>query len=74
MEEQQHKGGNIKARIEHLQAQLEYVVKILKGGKHKAQGGGEQERCPRCTYERHEAGQRCPAEERGCNTCGDPLP
>ena len=25
----------------------------------------------RCTYEKHEAGQKCPAEERTCNTCWD---
>ena len=38
-------------------------------GRHK--GEGEKDQCPRCTYERHEAGQKCPAEERTCNTCGE---
>ena len=30
-----------------------------------------KEQCPRCTYEKQEAGQRCLAEERKCNRCGD---
>ena len=38
-------------------------------GRHK--GEGEKVQCPRCMYEKHEAGQKCPAEERTCNTCGD---
>ena len=73
MEEQQRRGGDIDARIKHLQDELEYELKLLKGGKHSGRhkAEDEQEQCLRCTYKRHEAGQRCPAEERRCNTCGD---
>ena len=35
-------------------------------GRHRCEG--EKEQCPRCTYEK---GQKFPAEERMCNTCGD---
>ena len=38
-------------------------------GRHR--GEGEKDQCPRFTYKRHEAGQKCPAEERSCNTCGE---
>ena len=41
VEEQQHRGGNIDARIGHLQAELEYVMKLLKGGKHSGRHKGE---------------------------------
>ena len=68
MEEQQHRGDDIDARIGHLQAELEDVKKMLKRGKHSDRHKEEeQEQCPRCTYERHEAGQRCPAVERRCH-------
>ena len=49
VEEQQRRGGNIDARIDHLEAELEYVKKLLQGGKrssrHKAE---EQHRGPGC--------------------------
>ena len=72
VEEQLHLGGDINARIGQLQAELEDVKKMLKGGKHSGRHKEEeeQEQCPRCTYEQHEAGQWCPAEARRCNTCG----
>ena len=64
VEEQQHRGGDINARIGYLQAELEYVMKMLKGGKHSGRHKEEeeQEQCPRYTYEKHEAGRWCPAE------------
>ena len=48
-------------------------MKLRQVGKYSGRHRGEEEKeqCPRCTYEKHEAGQRCPAEERTCNTCGD---
>ena len=72
VEEQQRRGSDIDARIGHLQAELEYMMKLLMGGKHSGRHKKEEEReqCPRCTYERHEVGQWCPAEVRRCNTCG----
>ena len=47
-------------------------MEMLKGGKHSGRHKEEeeQEQCPRCTYEKHEAGQWCPVEARRCNTCG----
>ena len=73
----QYQDCSIVARINHLQAELEDVMKLkqrgMYSGRHKVKGEGEKEQCPRCTYEKHEAGQKCPAEERMCNTCRDKL-
>ena len=71
--EGQYQGGSVEARIKHLQAELEDVMKLRQVGKYSGRHKGEEEKeqCPRCTYEKHKAGQRCPAEERKCNTCGD---
>ena len=73
MEETQYRGGNLEARENHLKEELEEVRRLKQVGKysgrHKVEG--EKDQCPRCTYERHEAGQRCPAEERTCNACGE---
>ena len=70
--EGKYKGGSIDARINHLQAELEDVMKLRQVGKYSGRHKGEEkEQCTRCTYEKHEEGQRCPAEERKCNTCGD---
>ena len=64
--EGKYKGGSIDARINHLQAELEDVMKLRQVGKYSGRHRGEEEKeqCPRCTYEKYEAGQRCPAEER----------
>jgi hypothetical protein len=73
MEEAQYRGGNLEARKNHLREELEEVRKLKQVGRYSGRhkGEGEKDQCPRCTYERHEAGQKCPAEERSCNTCGE---
>ena len=47
-------------------------MKLWQVDKYSSRHKDEEEKlqCPRCTYERHEEGQRCPAEERRCNTFG----
>ena len=57
--EGQHRGGIIDARINHLQAELEDVMKLRQVGQYSSRHKGEEEKeqCPRCTYEKHEAGQ-----------------
>ena len=69
----QYQGGSFKTRINHLQAELEDVMKMRQVGKYSGRhkGEGEKEQCPRCTYEKHKVGQKCPAGDRTCNTCGD---
>ena len=71
--EVQYKGGSLEARMNHLMEEMEEVRKLKQIGKYSSRhkGEGEKEQCPRCTYERHESGQKCPAEDRTCNTCGD---
>ena len=71
--EGQYKGNGIEARMNHLLEEMEEVRKLRKIGKYSGRhkGEGEKEQYPRCTYERHEAGQKCMAEERTFNTCGD---
>ena len=71
--EGQYKGGSLEARMNHLQVEMEEVIKLRQVGKYSGRhkGEGEKEQCPRCTYEKHEAGQKCLVEERTCNTCGD---
>ena len=73
VEEAQYKGGNLEARMNHLQVELEEVRKLKQVGKYSGRhkGEGEKDQRPRCTYERNEAGQKCPAEDRTCNTCGE---
>ena len=70
--EGQSKGGSLEARMNHLQVEMEEVMKLRQVSKYRGRhkGEGEKEQCPRCTYKKHEAGQKCPAEERTCNTCG----
>ena len=53
--------------------ELEEVMKLKQVGKYSGRhrGEGEKDQRPRCTYERHESGQKCPAEDRTCSTCGD---
>ena len=65
--------GSLEARMNHLQVEMEEVMKLRQVGKYSGRhkGKGEKEQCPRCTYEKHEAGQKCPAEKRTCNTCRD---
>ena len=71
--EGQYQGGSIAARINHLQAELEDVMKLRQVDKYSVRhkGEGEKEQCPRCTCKKHKAGQKCPAEKRTCNTSGD---
>ena len=65
--------GTLEARENHLKEELEEVRRLRQvgnySGRHK--GEGEKDQCPRCTYERHKAGQRCPAEDRPCKGCGE---
>ena len=70
--EGQYKGGSLEARMNHLQVEMEEVMKLRQVSKYRGRhkGEGEKEQCPRCTYKKHKAGQKCPAEERTCNTCG----
>ena len=65
--------GTLEARENHLKEELEEVRRLKQVGKYSGRhkGEGEKDQCPRCTYERHEAGQKCPAEERTCNECGE---
>ena len=71
--EGQYKGCSLEARMNHLQVEMEEVMKLRQVGKYSSRHKGEREKeqCPRCTYEKHKVGQKCPAEERTCNTCGD---
>ena len=71
--EEEHQGGILEARINHLQAELEEleVRKIRQSGKYSSRYKGEEtkEQCPPCTYQ-HGGGARCPAEGRECRECG----
>jgi len=79
IEESDHyKGGDIDAKINHLQAELEDVMKIRRNGKYsgrfkgnddRVKGNGNKRPCRKCTYE-HDLASRCPADGRRCNTCG----
>ena len=67
--------GNLDAMINHQQARLEelQVRKLRQSGKYSGRWKGEEEtkeRCPRCTYEKHQEGNKCPAEGRECRECG----
>ena len=57
----QYRGGSLEARMNHLQVEMEEVMKLKQigkySGRHKGKGGKEQ--CPKYTYERHEPGQKC---------------
>ena len=57
--EGQYQGGGIDARINHLQAELEDMMKLRQVGKYSGRHRGEEEKeqCPRCTYEKQEAGR-----------------
>ena len=68
--EGQYKGSSLEARMNHLQEEMEEVMKLRQIGKYSGRHKGEGER-EQCMYERHKAGQKCLAEERTCNTCGD---
>ena len=78
---ERHKGGKREARINHLQAELEEldpeleVRKVRQSGKyssrHKKGDTEDEEECPKCTYDKHLEGTRCPAERRTCNQCGE---
>ena len=72
VEETLYKGGDVDARINYLQAELEDVMKIRKSGRYSGRATSSQEeargdKCRRCTYEHGEG--RCPAEGRKCNIC-----
>ena len=71
--EAQYRGGNLEARENHLREELEKARKLKQVGRYSGRRRveGEKDQCPRCTYERHKAGQKCPAEERSCNRCGE---
>ena len=58
VEEPERWGSNIDSKIGHLQAELEDVKKMLKGGKHSGRHKEEEEQdqWPRCTYKKNEAG------------------
>ena len=78
---ERHKGGKREARINHLQAELKEldpeleVRKVRQSGKyssrHKKGETEDEEECPKCTYDKHLEGTRCPAERRTCNQCGE---
>ena len=53
-----YQGGSFEVRINHLQAELEDVMKLKQVGKYSGRHKGkeEKEQCPRCTYEKHDAG------------------
>ena len=61
MEETQYRGGNLEARENHLREELEEVRKLKQVGRYSGRHRVEEEKdqCPR----RHEAGQKCPAED-----------
>ena len=73
MEEMQYRGGHLDAQENHLREELEEVRKLKQVGKYSGRhkGEGEKDNCPKCSYERHEGAQRCPAEDRTCNECGE---
>ena len=70
--EVQHRGGSLEARMNHLQEEMEEVRKLKQIGKYSGRhkGKGDMDQCQKCTYE-YEPGQKCPADDRTCNTCGD---
>ena len=72
-EEVQYTGGSLEARMNHLMEEMEEVRKLRQIGKYRSRhkDKGEKEQCPRYTYKRHEAGQKCPAEDMMCNTRRD---
>ena len=57
-EEVQYRGGSLEARMNHLQVEMEEVMKLKQIGKYSGRhkGEGEKEQCPKCTYERHKPG------------------
>ena len=72
VEKKLYQGGDLDARINYLQAELEDVMKIRKSGRYSGRTSSSQEeikgdKCRKCTYE-HGKG-RCPAEGRKCNIC-----
>ena len=72
VEDKLYQGGDMDARINYLQAELEDVMKIRKSGKYSGRTSSSQEetkgdKCKKCTYEHGEG--RCPAEGRKCNIC-----
>ena len=72
VEEKLYQGGDLDARINYLQAELEDVMKIRKSGRYSGRTSSSQEEIKgdkfrKCTYE-HGKG-RCPAEGRKCNIC-----
>ena len=62
-EDVQYTGGSLEARMNHLQVEMEEVMKLKQIGKYSGRhkGEGEREQCPKCTYERHEPGQKSTA-------------
>ena len=77
-DEDEYLGGTEEARINHLQSLLDeakdkQVNKMRQSGKYSGRRRGEEDandKCPRCTYEKHGKSQRCPAEGCDCRTCG----
>ena len=66
-------GGELDARLNFLQAELEDVMRIRKNGKYsgryKSATAEEKDPCHKCTYQ-HGENSSCPAEGRRCNECG----
>ena len=67
--------GEIEARLEYLQFELEEVRRIQKHGKYSGRYKGSttptevKETCQKCAYQ-HGESSTCPAEGRDCNVCG----
>ena len=71
VEEKLFQGGDMYARINYLQAELEDVMKIRKRGKYSGRSTNEDnkgDRCKKCTYKYGDG--RCPVDGRKCNVCG----
>ena len=70
-EEAEMQGGDLEARVNHLQAELADVMKLRSSGKYstKFKQGGSKTKCPNCTFQHWEEG-KCPAKGRTCNSCG----
>ena len=56
----QYKGGSLEARMNHLQVEMEEVMKLRQVGKYSGRhkGEGEKEQCPRSTRRYRSARQR----------------
>jgi hypothetical protein len=71
VEDRDNQGGDLDAKINHLQEELKEVMRVRKSGKYSgrfSQDNSKGDKCKKYTYEHGEG--RCPVDGRRCNVCG----